>query len=148
MDYGKIGRQDAFEEPQAECNELTTALLKCNTSMQVLTTESQAKPVESKLNGGVIESKQHEVIQLRHYQEVVIEQLKKIRLESIGTDDLKPGQFLAFMQGVPGAGKTTTAKKLADKLGTSTLFLGTTGTAGAQLKADTINKILKLGRMT
>ena len=56
------------------------------------------------------------------------------------------GQMLAFMQGIPGAGKTTIARKLADALGFAAVFSGTTGTAAAQLRADTINKLLGLGQ--
>ena len=39
----RLARTDAFEEMQVEFNPITTALLRCNTSIQVLITESQAK---------------------------------------------------------------------------------------------------------
>ena len=55
------------------------------------------------------------------------------------------GQMMVFLQGVPGAGKTTTAKELALELGLKVVFSGTTTTAAAQFKSETINTLLKLG---
>ena len=82
---------------------------------------------------------------LKPFQTEAVNKLKAIKTNETGSDDIKPGQLLAFMQGVPGAGKTTTASKLAEKLGLTVIFSGTTGTAAAQLKSDTINKLLCLG---
>ena len=59
--------------------------------------------------------------------------------------NLKKGQWLAFMQGSPGSGKTATARYLTGKLGLNALFSGTTGTAAAQLLSDTINSVLHFG---
>ena len=55
------------------------------------------------------------------------------------------GQMMAFLQGVPGAGKTTTAKQLAIELGLKVVFTGTTTTAAALFKSVTINTLLRLG---
>ena len=52
---------------------------------------------------------------------------------------------MGFLQGVPGAGKTTTSKKMADVTGLRVLFCGSTGTASAQFHSRTINSFLKLG---
>ena len=62
-------------------------------------------------------------------------------MESIIAD----GQMMAFLQGVPGAGKTTTAKELAIELGLKVIFSATTTTAAAIFKSVTINSVLKLG---
>ena len=58
---------------------------------------------------------------------------------------IENGQMMAFLQGVPGAGKTTTAKELALELGLKVVFTGTTSTAAALFKSVTINTLLKLG---
>ena len=42
--------------------------------------------------------------------------------------------MMVFLQGVPGAGKTTTAKELAIELGLKVVFSGTTTTAAALFK--------------
>ena len=55
------------------------------------------------------------------------------------------GQMMVFLQGVPGAGKTTTAKELAIELGLKVVFSGTTTTSAALFKSETINSLLKLG---
>ena len=44
---------------------------------------------------------------------------------------IENGQMMAFLQGVPGAGKMTTAKELALELGLKVVFTGTTSTAAA-----------------
>ena len=93
----------------------------------------------------VVEFNVRETIVLKPIQTEVVNKLKDIKLKETGSDDIKPGQLLAFMQGVPGAGKTTTTSKLTEKLGLRALFSGTTGTAAAQLKSETINKVLGLG---
>ena len=96
-------------------------------------------------NDKVLEFNEQKKITLQPFQQEVVDTLKQIMRNSTGAVDVKPGQLLAFMQGIPGAGKTTTAKKLAEKMGLKTLFSGTTGTAAAQLKTDTINTLLGLG---
>ena len=53
--------------------------------------------------------------------------------------------MMVFLQGVPGAGKTTTAKELAIELGLKVVFSGTTTTSAALFKSETINSLLKLG---
>ena len=55
------------------------------------------------------------------------------------------GQMMVFLQGVPGAGKSTTAKELALELGLKVIFAGTTATAAAIFKSVTINSLVKLG---
>ena len=55
------------------------------------------------------------------------------------------GQLLGFIQGFPGAGKTTTAKKMEDVTGLRILYCGTTGTASAHLNSSTVNTLLFLG---
>ena len=87
-------------------------------------------------------------IRLEAFQMKVVNQLKAIKENEVGGADIKQNQLLAFIQGVPGAGKTTTARKLAEKLGLNALFSGTTGTAAAQLNARTINSLLCLGYNT
>ena len=82
---------------------------------------------------------------LKPHQEKAVQQLKYIKNENNGCINIKPHQLLAILQGVPGAGKTVTATQVAKKLGLRTLFSGTTSTAAAQLKAETINTILGLG---
>ena len=77
-----------------------------------------------------------EPIKLTRSQEKVVEALK-IAIES--------GQLLGFLQGFPGAGKTTTFKKMADVTGLRVLFCGSTGTASAQFYTRTLNSLLSLG---
>ena len=76
-------------------------------------------------------------IQLSRAQEKVVEDLKA---------SIEAGQLLGFLQGFPGAGKTTTSKKMSDVTGLRVLFCGTTGTASAQFYTRTINSFLSLGR--
>ena len=76
-------------------------------------------------------------IQLTEAQEKVVEHLKAT---------IEAGQLIGFLQGFPGAGKTTTAKKMSDVTGLRVLFCGTTGTASAQFYSRTINSFLSLGR--
>ena len=76
-------------------------------------------------------------IQLTRAQEKVVEHLKAT---------IEAGQLLGFLQGFPGAGKTTTSKKMSDVTGLRVLFCGTTGTASAQFYSRTINSFLSLGR--
>ena len=52
---------------------------------------------------------------------------------------------MEFLQVVPGAGKTTTAKQFAIELGLKDVFTGTTTTAPALFKSVTINTLLRLG---
>ena len=85
------------------------------------------------------------LVELKDFQKEVVKKLKDIKAKSVATADTRDQQLLAFIQGVPGSGKTTTAGELTRVLGLPTLFSGTTGTAAAELKAETINKILKLG---
>ena len=54
-------------------------------------------------------------------------------------------QLLGFLQGFPGAGKTTTCKKMEDFTRLKALYCGSTGTASAQFKSKTINSLLSLG---
>ena len=76
-------------------------------------------------------------IQLSRAQEKVVEDLKAT---------IAAGQLLGFLQGFPGAGKTTTSKKMSDVTGLRVLFCGSTGTASAQFYSRTINSLLSLGR--
>lgn len=76
-------------------------------------------------------------IQLSGAQEKVVEHLKAT---------IEAGQLLGFLQGFPGAGKTTTSKKMSDVTGLRVLFCGTTGTASAQFYSRTINSFLSLGK--
>ena len=76
-------------------------------------------------------------IQLSRAQEKVVEDLKA---------SIAAGQLLGFLQGFPGAGKTTTSKKMSDVTGLRVLFCGSTGTASAQFYTRTINSLLSLGR--
>ena len=89
--------------------------------------------------------KDEKIKKLKEHQIKAIDQMKKIKTEKSVDPNLKPGQMLVFLQGIPGSGKTTTASKLAEKLGLRTIFTGTTHTAAAQLKSDTINSLLGMG---
>ena len=77
-----------------------------------------------------------ERVNLTGNQDDVVKKMKSI---------IADGQMMAFLQGVPGAGKTTTAKELAIELGLKVIFSGTTSTAAALFKSVTINSLLKLG---
>ena len=69
--------------------------------------------------------------------------------QSLIVDALKAaidgGQLLGFLQGFPGAGKTTTAEKMEDVTGLRVLYCGSTGTASAHFNSSTINSLLSLG---
>ena len=62
-----------------------------------------------------------------------LESEERVNLTGNQDDDIKKmkiiiadGQMMPFLQGVPGAGKTTTAKELAIELGLKVIFSGTT----------------------
>ena len=78
-------------------------------------------------------------IELRTAQKIAVKKLVNDKKED------PDGQMLVWMQGFPGSGKTTTAKALETELGFTILFAGSTSTASAQLKTDTINRLAKLG---
>ena len=93
----------------------------------------------SEVGGGKIDKfdlESGERVNLTGNEHVVIKKMKSIIAE---------GQMITFLQGVPGAGKTTTAKELAIELGLKVIFSGTTSTAAAMFKSVTINSLLKLG---
>ena len=60
--------------------------------------------------------------------------------------DMDRGQMLVFVHGPPGSGKTTTARLLVSEKNLDLVFSGTTGTASAQFKAQTINSLLHMGK--
>ena len=64
-----------------------------------------------------------EKIELTKPQEKVVADLKAA---------IEEGQLLGFLRGFPGAGKTTTSKKMADVTGLRVLFCGFTGTASVK----------------
>ena len=64
-----------------------------------------------------------EDIELTDKQKKVVKRLKFL---------MSKGQMLALIQGIPGAGKTTTAKSLVIELGIKCLFTGTTATASSR----------------
>ena len=76
-------------------------------------------------------------------------QINLSRAQSLIVDALKAvldgGQLLGYLQGFPGAGKTTTAKKLEDITGLRILYCGSTGSASAHFNSSTINSLLSLG---
>ena len=60
-------------------------------------------------------------------------------------ESVEGGQLLGFLQGFPGAGKTTTAQNLEEVTGLRVLYCGSTGTAAANFKSETVNSLLSLG---
>ena len=62
------------------------------------------------------------------------------------TEALRSGeQLLAMLHGAAGSGKTTIAKQFTKELNLNPIYSASTGSAAAQLKAVTINSLLKLG---
>ena len=59
---------------------------------------------------------------------------------------MQKGQMLVFVHGPPGSGKTTTARLLVSEKNLDIVFSGTTGTASALYKAQTMHSLLHLGR--
>ena len=60
-------------------------------------------------------------------------------------ESIEGGQLLGYLQGFPGAGKTTTAQNLEEVTGLRVLYCGSTGTAAANFKSETVNSLLSLG---
>ena len=60
-------------------------------------------------------------------------------------ESIARGQLLGFLQGFPGGGNTTTALKMEEVTGLRVLYCGSTGTAAANFKSETINSLLSLG---
>ena len=60
-------------------------------------------------------------------------------------ESVEGGQLLGFLQGFPGAGKTTTAQNLEEVTGLRVLYCGSTGTAAANFNSETVNSLLSLG---
>ena len=85
----------------------------------------------------IIDLQEGKRVKLTKNQRKIVEKMKYL---------IGKGQMMVFLQGIPGSGKTTTAKELAFELGLKVIFSGTTSTAAAQFKAMTINSLLKLGR--
>ena len=75
-------------------------------------------------------------INLSEAQSLIVDALKAV---------LDGGQLLGYLQGFPGSGKTTTAKKLEDITGLRILYCGSTGSASAHFNSSTINSLLSLG---
>ena len=69
----------------------------------------------------------------------------QIKIVTALKDSIEGGQLLGYLQGFPGAGKTTTAKKMQEATGLRVLYCGSTGTASAHFKSKTINSLLSLG---
>ena len=110
------------------------------TTAEEILEDSGEKSKLSELGGDKIEKfdlESEERVNLTRNQDDVVKKMKSI---------IADGQMMAFLQGVPGAGKTTTAKELAIELGMKVFFTGTTSTAAALFKSVTINSLLKLGR--
>ena len=60
-------------------------------------------------------------------------------------ESIAGGQLLGFLQGFRGARKTTTGQKMDEVTGLRVLHCGSTGTAAANFKSETINSLLSLG---
>ncbi len=86
-----------------------------------------------------------EELEFWEFQTKMLLKLQSIRDNSKQTENTLEKQFLVFMNGPPGAGKTTIARKLVELLEMKAIFTGTTNTAAAELKAETINTVLGLG---
>ena len=89
---------------------------------------------------------------LDHKENVIVDDAVNIQLSPAQIKivaDLKAtiegGQLLGYLQGFPGAGKTTTAKKMEDVTGLRVLYCGSTGTSSTQFNSSTINSLLLLG---
>ena len=83
-------------------------------------------------------------IKLKDYQIAAANKLRAMKMEKSSRPDMLDGQILSIMQGNPGAGKTTVAKVLGEELGLRLIFTGTTHSSAAQLKGETINKVMCL----
>ena len=69
----------------------------------------------------------------------------QIKIVAALKESIEGGQLLGFLQGFPGAGKTTTAQNLEEVTGLRVLYCGSTGTAAANFKSETVNSLLSLG---
>ena len=116
-----------------------------NVKTEERSSQEQIKKTKQNSTNIILKVNPPKKIKLQQHQLQAVEQLKKIKQTDYKEIDIKPNQSLAILQGVPGSGKTVTATQLAEKLGLKTIFSGTTSTAAAQLKAETINTILGLG---
>ena len=130
-----------------KCKQLSEQLLSNNVSS--IQDDSKDDCAGEEYRGNIIDVPGNESLK----ETVLIDDEKEIRLSEAQNkvvDELKAsieaGQLLGFLQGFPGAGKTTTSKKMSDVTGLRVLFCGTTGTASAQFYSRTINSFLSLGR--
>ena len=69
----------------------------------------------------------------------------QIKIVAALKESIEGGQLLGYLQGFPGAGKTTTAQNLEEVTGLRVLYCGSTGTAAANFKSETVNSLLSLG---
>ena len=69
----------------------------------------------------------------------------QIKIVAALKESIEGGQLLGFLQGFPGSGKTTTAQNLEEVTGLRVLYCGSTGTAAANFKSETVNSLLSLG---
>ena len=117
---------------QIKCHRLSAKLQRSN----VLSTQEDSKDdcdaMQNQGNSGVVQGNEslketvlvddEKEIQLTRAQEKVVDDLKAA---------IESGQLLGFLQGFPGAGKTTTSKKMSDVTGLRVLFCGSTATTAS-----------------
>ena len=162
IDLGQSDMNETIVISQSEIPEaslrpyLKLTVKECDTLRKKVSSSVEPDSADNTENGIDVEREAVQNVDvmngLDHKESVIVDDAVKIKLtaaQSLIVDALKEaidgGQLLGYLQGFPGAGKTTTAEKLEDVTGLRILYCGSTGTSSAHFNSSTVNSLLSLG---